>query len=397
MARGQKGTGGALPGCGQRPGAAAAEAGETRERGRKRKSRPSVQHPPPSAGRESLPLWVKKEPSSQSDRQRAPRSACVTPSAGEDNQATGVSEEEEGQEEGRRKKHLTCQILPAVPRTRAAGVVGPDDLQEFPSHLKPFCSSGVTTVTSRAVSYHRREKVAPGFKAIPSACCFTPAAALLKKRRRKLWLTKLCHNRDCSRQHHGMLIMTSTGLAVLSFSLLLAMDLQWSLIRGKRLYNSKWRYKAGREARGNHTATLWTRSSTVAQVIDCEGGKVHVGAQRPPEGKGAGPACGKGKGGKVARRCEGRSGRLRGRGRVQPRQTRPGVRAEEWRSQSSLREALEQQLAGGGAERRDKHRVQKDPQGKRERQEERRKSEQQVQEREGRSGQSAAVRGGAAT
>ncbi|XP_074696103.1 uncharacterized protein LOC141929920 [Strix aluco] len=114
-----------------------------------------------------------------------PGSACVTPSAGEDSQATGVSEEEEGQEEGRRKKHLTRQILPAVPRTRAAfqGVVGPDDLQEFPSHLKPFCSSGVTTVTSRAVSYHRREKVAPGFKAIPSACCFTPAAALLKKRR----------------------------------------------------------------------------------------------------------------------------------------------------------------------------------------------------------------------
>ncbi|XP_074731822.1 uncharacterized protein LOC141946257 isoform X2 [Strix uralensis] len=194
-----------------------------------------------------------------------------------------------------------------------------------------------------------------------------------------------------------MLIMTSTGLAVLSFSLLLAVDLQWSLIRGKRLYNSKWSYKAGREARGNHTATLWTRSSTVAQVIDCEGGKVHVGAQRPPEGKGAGPACGKGKGGKVARCCEGRSGRLRGRGRVQPRQTRAGVRAEEWRSQSSLREALEQQLAGGGAERRDRHRVQKDPQDKRERQEERRKSEQQVQEREGRSGQSAAVRGGAAT
>ncbi|XP_074726387.1 uncharacterized protein LOC141944183 [Strix uralensis] len=114
-----------------------------------------------------------------------PGSACVTPSVGEDSQATGFSEEEEGQEEGRRKKHLTRQILPAVPRTRAGfqGVVGPDDLQEFPSHLKPFCSSGVTAVTSRAVSYHRREKVAPGFKAIPSACCFTPAAALLKKRR----------------------------------------------------------------------------------------------------------------------------------------------------------------------------------------------------------------------
>ncbi|XP_074731823.1 uncharacterized protein LOC141946257 isoform X3 [Strix uralensis] len=75
-----------------------------------------------------------------------------------------------------------------------------------------------------------------------------------------------------------MLIMTSTGLAVLSFSLLLAVDLQWSLIRGKRLYNSKWSYKAvivglwhplliGREARGNHTATLWTRSSTVAQLV----------------------------------------------------------------------------------------------------------------------------------
>ncbi|XP_074716912.1 uncharacterized protein LOC141940044 [Strix uralensis] len=173
-----------------------------------------------------------------------PGSACVTPSVGEDSQATGFSEEEEGQEEGRRKKHLTRQILPAVPRTRAGGVVGPDDLQEFPSHLKPFCSSGVTAVTSRAVSYHRHEKVAPGFKAIPSACCFTPAAALLKKRRRKLWLTKLCHNRDCSRQHHGMLIMTSTGLAELSFSLLLAMDLQWPLIRGKRLYNSKWSYKA---------------------------------------------------------------------------------------------------------------------------------------------------------
>ncbi|XP_074689254.1 uncharacterized protein LOC141926763 [Strix aluco] len=178
---------------------------------------------------------------------KAARSACVTPSAGEDSQATGVSEEEEGQEEGRRKKHLTRQILPAVPRTRAAfqGVVGPDELQEFPSHLKPFCSSGVTAVTSRAVSYHRPEKVAPGFKAIPSACCFTPAAALLKKRRRKLWLTKLCHNRDCSRQHHGMLIMTSTGLAELSFSLLLAMDLQWPLIHGKRLYSSKWSYNAG--------------------------------------------------------------------------------------------------------------------------------------------------------
>ncbi|CAM9339877.1 unnamed protein product, partial [Bubo scandiacus] len=52
---------------------------------------------------------------------------------------------------------------------------------------------------------------------------------------------------------------------------------------------------------------------------------------------------------------------------------------------------------GGGEERRDKHRVQKDPQGKRERQEERRKSGQQVEEREGRSGQSATVRGGAAT
>ncbi|XP_074746750.1 uncharacterized protein LOC141952779 isoform X4 [Strix uralensis] len=182
-ARGQKGTGGALPGCGPWPGAAAAEAGEARERERRRKSRLCGQHLPPSAGRESLPLW------------------------GEDSQATGFSEEEEGQEEGRRKKHLTRQILPAVPRARAAfqGMVGPDDLQEFPSHLKPFCSSGVTTVTSRAVSYHR----------------------------------------DCSRQHHGMLIMTSTGLAVLSFSLLLAMDLQWPLIRGKRLYNSKWSYKAG--------------------------------------------------------------------------------------------------------------------------------------------------------
>ncbi|CAM9340025.1 unnamed protein product, partial [Bubo scandiacus] len=61
------------------------------------------------------------------------------------------------------------------------GMVGPDDLQEFPSDLKPFCSSGVTTSHP---SYHRREKVAPGFKAIPSACCFTPAAALLRKRRR---------------------------------------------------------------------------------------------------------------------------------------------------------------------------------------------------------------------
>ncbi|XP_074687722.1 uncharacterized protein LOC141926196 isoform X2 [Strix aluco] len=247
---GQKGTGGALPDCGPWTGAAAAEDGETRERERRRKSRPSGQHPPPSAGRESLPLCVRKEPSSQSAAGQAasvhPGSACITPNTGEDSQVTGFSEEE-GQEEGRRKKNLTRQILPAVPRTRAAfqGVVGPDDLQEFPSHLKPFCSSGVTTVTSRAVvSYHRREKVAPGFKAIPSACCFTPAAALLKKRRRKLWLTKLCHNRDCSRQHHGMLIMTSTGLSVLSFSLLLAVDLQWSLIRGKRLYNSKWSYKA---------------------------------------------------------------------------------------------------------------------------------------------------------
>ncbi|CAM9546630.1 unnamed protein product, partial [Bubo scandiacus] len=144
---------------------------------------------------------------------------------GKECRVIGVSEEEEGQEEGRRKKRLTCPILPAVLRVRAAGhqpqtlgksdrrwmdllerlsqlmeiayqvdssreveekkfqgVVGPDDLQEFPSHLEPFCSSGVTTVTSRAVSHHRREKVAPGFKAIPSACCFTPAAALLKRR-----------------------------------------------------------------------------------------------------------------------------------------------------------------------------------------------------------------------
>ncbi|XP_074676675.1 uncharacterized protein LOC141921650 [Strix aluco] len=194
---------------------------------------------------QALPKAARRSPLHSQTASVHPGSACVTPSAGEDSQATGVSEEEEGQEEGRRKKHLTRQILPAVPRTRAAfqGVVGPDDLQEFPSHLKPLCSSGVTAVTSRAVSYHRREKVAPGFKAIPSACCFTPAAALLKKRRRKLWLTKLCHNRDCSRQHHGMLIMTSTGLAVLSFSLLLAVDLQWPLIRRRRLY--KWSYKAG--------------------------------------------------------------------------------------------------------------------------------------------------------
>ncbi|XP_074677338.1 uncharacterized protein LOC141922116 isoform X3 [Strix aluco] len=329
-ARGQKGTGGALPGCGPWPGAAAAEAGEARERERRRKSRLCGQHPPPSAGRESLPLWVRKEPSSQSAAGQAasvhPGSACVTPSAGEDSQATGFSEEEEGQEEGRRKKHLTRQILPAVPRARAAfqGMVGPDDLQEFPSHLKPFCSSGVTTVTSRAVSYHRREKVAPGFKAIPSACCFTPAAALLKKRRRKLWLTKLCHNRDCSRQHHGMLIMTSTGLAVLSFSLLLAMDLQWPLIRGKRLYNSKWSYKAG--------ALALKRCLTHTAYI----------SEEPQEMKYCSPA-------------------------------------------------------GGGEERRDKHGVRKDPQGKREWQEEWRKSRQQVEEREGCSGQSSTVRGGAAT
>ncbi|XP_074677325.1 uncharacterized protein LOC141922115 isoform X2 [Strix aluco] len=280
-AQGQKGTGGALPGCGQRTGAAAAEAGETRESGRKRKSRPSVQHPPPSAGRESLPLCVRKEPSSQSDRQRAPRVCVRHPKRGTATQATGVSEEEEGQEEGRRKKHLTRQILPAVPRTRAAfqSVVGPDDLQEFPSHLKPFCSSGVTAVTSRAVSYHRREKVAPGFKAIPSACCFTPATALLKKRRRKLWLTKLCHNRDCSRQHHGMLIMTSTGLAVLSFSLLLAVDLQWSLIRGKRLYNSKWSYKAAapeEERRGT------VRSSGLKRGAGREKGALDKGASPLP-------------------------------------------------------------------------------------------------------------------
>ncbi|XP_074677342.1 uncharacterized protein LOC141922116 isoform X6 [Strix aluco] len=310
-ARGQKGTGGALPGCGPWPGAAAAEAGEARERERRRKSRLCGQHPPPSAGRESLPLW------------------------GEDSQATGFSEEEEGQEEGRRKKHLTRQILPAVPRARAAfqGMVGPDDLQEFPSHLKPFCSSGVTTVTSRAVSYHRREKVAPGFKAIPSACCFTPAAALLKKRRRKLWLTKLCHNRDCSRQHHGMLIMTSTGLAVLSFSLLLAMDLQWPLIRGKRLYNSKWSYKAVLLAIGVCEGALaLKRCLTHTAYI----------SEEPQEMKYCSPA-------------------------------------------------------GGGEERRDKHGVRKDPQGKREWQEEWRKSRQQVEEREGCSGQSSTVRGGAAT
>ncbi|XP_074677336.1 uncharacterized protein LOC141922116 isoform X2 [Strix aluco] len=336
-ARGQKGTGGALPGCGPWPGAAAAEAGEARERERRRKSRLCGQHPPPSAGRESLPLWVRKEPSSQSAAGQAasvhPGSACVTPSAGEDSQATGFSEEEEGQEEGRRKKHLTRQILPAVPRARAAGMVGPDDLQEFPSHLKPFCSSGVTTVTSRAVSYHRREKVAPGFKAIPSACCFTPAAALLKKRRRKLWLTKLCHNRDCSRQHHGMLIMTSTGLAVLSFSLLLAMDLQWPLIRGKRLYNSKWSYKAVLLAIGVCEGALaLKRCLTHTAYI----------SEEPQEMKYCSPA-------------------------------------------------------GGGEERRDKHGVRKDPQGKREWQEEWRKSRQQVEEREGCSGQSSTVRGGAAT
>ncbi|CAN0265851.1 unnamed protein product, partial [Bubo scandiacus] len=44
----------------------------------------------------------------------------------------------------------------------------------------------------------------------------------------------------------------------------------------------------------------------------------------------------------------------------------------------------------GGGKGRDKHRVRKDPQGKRARQEERRKSGQQAEEREGRSGQSAA-------
>ncbi|CAM9342387.1 unnamed protein product [Bubo scandiacus] len=54
-------------------------------------------------------------------------------------------------------------------------------------------------------------------------------------------------------------------------------------------------------------------------------------------------------------------------------------------------------LPTGGGKGRDKHRVRKDPQGKRERQEERRKSGQQAEEREGRSGQSAAVRSGAAT
>ncbi|XP_074696123.1 uncharacterized protein LOC141929929 isoform X4 [Strix aluco] len=296
-ARGQKGTGGAFPGCGPWPGAATAEAGEARERERRRKSRLCGQHPPPSAGRESLPLWVRKEPSSQSAAGQAasvhPGSACVTPSAGEDSQATGFSEEEEGQEEGRRKKHLTRQILPAAPRARAAGMVGPDDLQEFPSHLKPFCSSGVTTVTSRAVSYHR----------------------------------------DCSRQHHGMLIMTSTGLAVLSFSLLLAMDLQWPLIRGKRLYNSKWSYKAVLLAIGVCEGALaLKRCLTHTAYI----------SEEPQEMKYCSPA-------------------------------------------------------GGGEERRDKHGVRKDPQGKREWQEEWRKSRQQVEEREGCSGQSSTVRGGAAT
>ena len=168
-ARGQKGTGGAFPGCGPWPGAATAEAGEARERERRRKSRLCGQHPPPSAGRESLPLWVRKEPSSQSAAGQAasvhPGSACVTPSAvrprsaqaseaacvgslvlyevrdtrvffeGEDSQATGFSEEEEGQEEGRRKKHLTRQILPAVPRARAAVSPGPSG----PCH--PSCAS----------------------------------------------------------------------------------------------------------------------------------------------------------------------------------------------------------------------------------------------------------------
>ncbi|CAM9369998.1 unnamed protein product, partial [Bubo scandiacus] len=47
----------------------------------------------------------------------------------------------------------------------------------------------------------------------------------------------------------------------------------------------------------------------------------------------------------------------------------------------------------GGGKGRDKHRVRKDPQGKRERQEERRRSGQQAEEREGRSGQSAAESG----
>ncbi|XP_074740913.1 uncharacterized protein LOC141950238 [Strix uralensis] len=227
-----------------------------------------------------------------------PGSACVTPSAGEDRQATGVSEEEEGQEERMRKKYLTCQILQAVPRARAAfqGVVGPDDLQEFPSHLKLFCSSGVTAVTSRALSYHRREKVAPGFKAIPSACCFTPAAALLKKWRRKLWLTKLCHNRDCSRQHHGMLIMTSTGLAVLSFSLLLAVDLHWPLIRGKRLYNSKWSYKAA--AGGGEQETTITCRRTFKGDTGPSGSPEQILERGLPEhtnasegGAGAGPVA----------------------------------------------------------------------------------------------------------
>ncbi|KAK4814561.1 hypothetical protein QYF61_023760 [Mycteria americana] len=51
---------------------------------------------------------------------------------------------------------------------------------------QPFCNSEVTTVTCRALSYHRHEKLAPGLKAVQSACCFTPAAVLVKKRSRVL-------------------------------------------------------------------------------------------------------------------------------------------------------------------------------------------------------------------
>ncbi|XP_074716845.1 uncharacterized protein LOC141939970 [Strix uralensis] len=163
---------------------------------------------PASLGEEGALFTVRSRPG----RQRAPRVCVRHPKRGGGQPGDWIFRRRRGAGGRKEKEASDPSNSPGSAESESC-----DDLQEFPSHLKPFCSSGVTAVTSRAVSYHRREKVAPGFKAIPSACCFTPAAALLKKRRRKLWLTKLCHNRDCSRQHHGMLIMTSTGLAVLSF------------------------------------------------------------------------------------------------------------------------------------------------------------------------------------
>ncbi|CAM9171637.1 unnamed protein product, partial [Bubo scandiacus] len=73
-----------------------------------------------------------------------------------------------------------------------------------------------------------------------------------------------------------------------------------------------------------------------------------------------------------------------------------GIRVVLWRALSGGRRPSQTRwrppavAATGGGKGRDKHRVRKDPQGKRARQEKRRKSGQQVEEREGRSGQSAA-------